>query len=592
MRDKIADKLPIFVCFRIQCKLALVGLIILSLAACATTGSGDSSESGDSTRADPTVEPLLQADGELDSELLFHILAAERLGAVGDHEEALGHFLEATRLSDDPDLARQVISLSMRLQNWAAMAEGADRWRELAPDEQAPLQYGVLALVNLGHIDEASEWLATLIQNGEHEADSWRDAMLLLAATSSDEAALATLDRLVEQYGDALDRSEILINRSFLNWQLGRSDEALALALLAVEQGGEREEFVWAAQLAVAEGDLDSALELYSRALEAEPDSRSLALAKAEVLRQLDMQDEAVTLLQTLPPDGEVLYSLGSYLYQAERLEEATDVWNELAALEEVDDPTHHAFLVAFLAELLGQYDQALHWYEQVQDGRNLNRAKMRRAILEGERGNVPAARELLDAVRSGSDQVLATESLLVEAEILRENDQPEQAVQLLSSALRDQPNDISLLYTRAICAVAMDDLELAEQDFRRILQIDDDNAMALNALGYTLTDRTDRHQEAYRLIRRALALEPESPPILDSMGWVYFRLGQPERALPYLEQAHAGEDNPEIAAHLGEVLWELGREEEARLILDQTRDSHPDDQYLIDTLERLGLTE
>ncbi|MCH8479515.1 MAG: tetratricopeptide repeat protein, partial [Wenzhouxiangella sp.] len=201
-------------------------------------------------------------------------------------------------------------------------------------------------------------------------------------------------------------------------------------------------------------------------------------------------------------------------------------------------------------------------------------------------------ARELLQAVRLAGNRELVEQAWLIEGDILREAGRASEAIALLSGALRQNPDSIALLYTRAICAIAIDDLELAEQDFRRILQIDDDNAMALNALGYTLTDRTDRHEEAYRLIRRALELEPDSPAIQDSMGWVYFRLGQPEKALPYLEQALQGEDNPEIAAHLGEVLWYLGREDEAREVLLGVFERFPDDDYLRDTMGRLGLIE
>ncbi|MFU8831497.1 MAG: tetratricopeptide repeat protein, partial [Wenzhouxiangella sp.] len=385
---------------------------------------------------------------------------------------------------------------------------------------------------------------------------------------------------------------QVLESRSFLMWQLGRTAEALELALDAAEQGGERDHRVWAAQLAAAEDDLELALDLYRQARADNPTDRGLALAEVEILRQMDRTDEAIDFLATMPPDSDVLYTLGSYLYQAGRLEEAEAAWVELAAVEDADDPVHHAFLVAFLAELLELDEQALEWYEQVQSGPNANRAMLRRAVIEGQQGNLLAARSLLQSVRLGDERDLSRQSLIIEADLLREADQADQAVRLLTSALREQPNDVVLLYSRAICAVAMDDIDLAEQDFRRILQIEDDNAMALNALGYTLTDRTDRHQEAYRLISRAHELEPDSPSILDSMGWVYFHLGQPERALPYLEQALEGEDNPEIAAHLGEVLWHLGREAEATEILSNAVDRFPEDSYLADTRRRLGLVE
>jgi tetratricopeptide (TPR) repeat protein len=600
MRDKVSDKLPIFVCFDSQCKLMLMVSALLLLSACATAPSDSDSrpppgQVGGAAQAEAEAEaevPATTADAELDSELLFHVLAAERLAAVGDFEEALANYLAAARLSDDPDLARQVISMAMRLQDWSAMAEGAQRWRELAPADMAPIQYGVLARINLGQIDEAADWLTEMIEGAEGEAEAWRDAMVLLGAADQDDQALATLDALVERLGAAAERPQVLASRSFLLWQLGRADQALALAIQAVEAGGERDQYVWAAQLAAAESDLDLALDLYRRARIMAPEDRGLGLAEAEVLRQMDRHGDAIELLQSMRPDSEVLYTLGSYLYQAERLEEASDVWDRLAAVESADDPMHHAFLVAFLAELLDKHEQALSWYEQVESGPNENRALLRRGIVEAQRGSLLSARSLFQSVRLGDDPRLRSESYLIEADILREAGLADQAVRLLTGALREQPGNVAMLYTRAICAVAMDDIELAEQDFRRILQIEDDNAMALNALGYTLTDRTDRHQEAYRLIRRALELEPESAPILDSMGWVYFRMGQPEQALPYLERALAGEDNPEIAAHLGEVLLALGREAEAREVLEQALERFPDDAYLGDTLARLGLRE
>ena len=133
-----------------------------------------------------------------------------------------------------------------------------------------------------------------------------------------------------------------------------------------------------------------------------------------------------------------------------------------------------------------------------------------------------------------------------------------------------------------------MNDLELAEQDLRRIIQIDGDNAMALNALGYTLTDLTSRHNEALRLIERALELEPEDPAVLDSMGWVKFRLGQPEQALGYLEDAFELDENPEIGAHLAEVLWVLQRRDESRELIGRLLDQYPDDRLLRDTRDRL----
>jgi len=594
MLNKISDKLPIFLCLCTQCKRIAPLIAILLLVGCATTPESAPDEPEDVEDSAPLTadeHPGLDPD-DMDSDLLFHVLAAERLGAVGEHGEALEHYLEAAMMSDDANLARQVVSLAMRVEDWETMRKGAVRWEELAPDEPSAVHFQILGLINLGQTEQAAEALHDLIDDAYDSQSAWREAAVLMSAANEDPYALDTMDKLVELVGDQFERGEVLQHQSFLLWQLGREEEAMELAIEAAEISETADSHVWAAQLAAAKEDMELALDLYRRASALDPEDLDIGLAEIEVLRELDRIDEAIERLAEIPANGDVLYTRATLLIEQERLEEARDVWAEMAALEAPEEPERHVFLVAFLAELLELDDEALQWYEKVESGPHVERAKVRRAILEADRDNVDQARELLAEVREGSDHTLHNQAWLVEAQILSDAGRAEEAVELLTGALRQSPNSVSLLYSRALSAVAMDDIELAEQDLRRILQIEDDNAMALNALGYTLTDRTDRHQEAYRLIRRALDLEPDDPAIQDSMGWVYFNLGHAERALPYLEKALEGEENPEIAAHVGEVLLYLGRDEEAIQVFDEYRERFPDDQYLRDTLKRLELEE
>ncbi len=573
--------------------MAILLSLLVGCAAGAPTAAGEAEPS-------PAEAPALldheQATGmaaELDTDLLFHVLAAERLGAVGELDQALGHYLAASRLDSDPELARQVVRLAMRLGDWPTLVEGARRWSELLPGDRAALQFEVLGLINGAETDAAAARLAALMDQSRPDPLSWREAMQLVGAADEPDLARATLDQLLGRLGEGADTHQALYSRSLLLWQLGDGPQALALAVAAADAGGGRQARLWAAQLAMNLDELELALAQYQGLRREEPDDIGLGLAEAEVLTALGREQEAMALLASLPPDTEVLYLLGTYHFQADDIDAGAAVWRRLAELvPEPDDNDQHAFLTGFLAELLELDDEALQWYTRVEGGPNVERARIRRALIEGRRGNLMTARGLLRSVRLGPDLGLREQAWVIEADLLRESDQAGEAVELLTGALREQPDSVMLLYSRAICAVAIDDIELAEQDLRRILQIEDDNAMALNALGYTLTDRTDRHREAYRLIRRALELEPDSPAILDSMGWVYFRLGQPEQALPYLERALAGEDNPEIAAHVGEVLWTLGREAEARELLERARRDYPDDRYLLDTLQRLGLLE
>lgn len=594
MCDNLSDKLPIFVFAGGNCKSILLALALLSLAGCASvsgpTTSDDAAGIATQTAIGDASDPSTPGDEALDADLLFHVLAAERLIAVGEMEEALGHLIDAARLSDDPQMARQAVGMAMRSDQWLALVDAALLWQQMDPEEDAAAQFIALGRINLGAVEEASTDLARLIEASDDPTEAWRDVAALLAAVDQPEDANQTLAILIQRLG--LDEAdiEVLESRSFLAWQQGDIERALDLASQAASMDSTVDRLVWAAQLAAAAENPEAALGLYEKASAIDPGDSSLALSQADVLRQLDRLDDAVAVLSNRSPDTEVLYALGTYQFQAQELDGAAATWVQLASIELPSDPGRHAFLTGFLAELLEKSDQALAWYEQVEEGNYYTRSQLRRAVIKAQRRDLDQVQPLLRAVRAADRGQLGEQAYLIEADLLRELDQAGVAVQLLSRALREQPSSVALLYTRAISAVAMDDLELAEQDFRRILQIDEDNAMALNALGYTLTDRTSRHQEAYRLIRRALELEPDSPAIQDSMGWVYFRLGQPERALPYLEQALKGENNPEIAAHLGEVLLALGREEEAVAVFRAALQSFPDDRYLNETLARLGI--
>ncbi|GAB5453266.1 MAG: hypothetical protein Hals2KO_35940 [Halioglobus sp.] len=181
-----------------------------------------------------------------------------------------------------------------------------------------------------------------------------------------------------------------------------------------------------------------------------------------------------------------------------------------------------------------------------------------------------------------------STELYALEADLLGTAGQTDLALELMDEALAKEPEDTSLLYTRAMLMERRGDLASMEQDLRAILRDNPDNATALNALGYTLANRTDRYAEALSLISRALELQPGEPAILDSMGWVLFRTGQAKQALGYLQRAYARFPDAEVAAHLGEVMWTLGDREGAFEIWREAYSKQPDHPVLTETLRRL----
>lgn len=595
MRDKLMDKRSIFLLLQHNFKLIALVAATCVISACAA-GSQQRQDDLPEGHAEETREesvPLSERLGdEVDPEVQFHVLAAERLADTGQYIDAAEQYLQAAMMSEFPELARQASRMAARLGHWELVVAAAGRWAELAPDNRDARELLILARMNTGQADLAVDGLVALIEDHDDLQEGWRRAAMLIGVSDDEERALEILSELIGRTGRDEFSPEVLHIQSMLHLQVGDEEAALEKALRAANAGDEQKYLVWVAQLAGSQDNYELALEYYRQARRRSPDDLPLALSEAEALRQLERPDEALEVLASMPQTLEVLYTRTLYLIEAGERDAADAVWWEISRIETEEEPELKAFMVAQLAELLERDEDALAWYERVDQGPNRNRAALRRAVLISRTDDMDRAREVLGDLRREAGPSMELQSWLLEAELLREAGRAEEAVDVLSAALRERPGSIRLLYNRALGAVVIGDIDLAEQDLRRIIQIDGENAMALNALGYTLTDRTDRHGEAYRLIRRALELDPDDPATLDSMGWVYFRLGRPEQALPYLERALAGDDNPEIAAHLIEVLWTLERRDDAREVIDHALEHYPEDDYLVDTLERLGLPD
>jgi len=247
--------------------------------------------------------------------------------------------------------------------------------------------------------------------------------------------------------------------------------------------------------------------------------------------------------------------------------------------------------LLGQLAELLEHKPEALAWYGKVSsDDEHWSQAQLRRALLLDQTGATPKALELLHQLqaRNGDDGRQVGDAYLMEADILAGHDRGEDAVAAYDRGLHALPDDTRLLYARALLNDDLGHVDAAVGDFRRLLTLQPDNAEALNALGYTLADRTKEQAEALALIEKALALKPDEPAIIDSMGWVQYRLGHLEQAVERLRTAYAKQPDPEIAAHLGEVLWVSGDKDEARKIWAQGQKKDAKNKVLLETIKRL----
>jgi len=326
------------------------------------------------------------------------------------------------------------------------------------------------------------------------------------------------------------------------------------------------------------------------KAVERKPDDQNLRLTYARLLVDIKEYDKARVefekLLQASPEDAELLYTLGLLSLESQHLDDAEKYMMMLIRLDEREGEAQ--YYLGRIYENRKQYDIAIDWYQQVHVGDFQFDARLRIADMLGLSGQVDEALEHLDAMLKGSQSDGSLVRIYVaKGELLRLARRYEESMAVFNTALDIVPGNNDLLYARALVAERLGQIDQLEADLNFILKTEPDNAHALNALGFTLADQTDRFEEAYAYLKRAIEIMPDDPAIIDSLGWVHYRLGDYDEAIRLLRKALARFDDSEIAAHLGEVLWVTGEQEEARGIWQKALKKSPDDPVLLKVMQR-----
>jgi len=520
---------------------------------------------------------------------MYRVMAAEALGAEGELEKAAGEYLAAALESGDPEIAERATRVAIAAQAWQFAAMAADRWALLAPDSLDARQAAIRTLLIDGNFVAAEHQMDELLnQLSADPGRAWSVIAAELAAASNPEKSRAMLERLIQLRG-AADNADALFAHSQLAARTGDLAEADRLAALAVaEEPGRGDLQAWAGRLAVNRQDMNRAIAHYGEAHRLRSDDRAIALAYAELLKRSGQVDRSLEVLGQLPDTPENRFARIAFALDAGREPLARALYDGFgpAAYTDTDEA---AFQAAQAAEMLGDSVGAIGWYERVERGERALVAVLRRSVLMAEAGELEQARNLLSRTRMHRESGIRIESFLAESQILIDAGMAEAASELLTEAVQAEPGSTALRYTRALVAVQLDRLEQAEADLRTIIESEPRNAAALNALGYTLADRTDRLEEAEQLVHAAYALDPNDAAIIDSMGWVAYRRGRLDEAERFLQAAWQSDANPEIAAHLGEVLWQLGRVEEAREIWREGLGREPANEALLETMARFG---
>ncbi len=529
-----------------------------------------------------------EAPDHVDKELLYDYLAGEISVQRGDWEAAYEHLMAAAQQAKDPVAASKAARLAWRQDDRAKAADAIRLWIEYDPNSLAARQLALLSSLRSNDLAGAREQALAIIQIADALG---KDGFLLLGAalaSAKGKAKLTLMDELVRRY---TDNAHAHYARALVLTQEKDFDAALSAVALANALAPDWDKpYLLRVQIHAMRGEDEHAEQALRDAVHLHPEAPAIQEAYGRLLMQQKEYDKALEHLQQAlkhkPRDQELLYLTGVLALQTKNWKLARRTWEQLRDDPRLQKQDEAWYFLGQLEELQGNLEQAVENYRHVKGGRLRNDALLRIAILTGKLGKPEESRKLFRNLRITAPHQ-AVQTYITEAELFKELKKPDQALAIYNEAIQAYPQDTDLRYARGLLAADMGNVGLAEKDFKAVLNLKPDDTDTLNALGYTLADQTDRYQEAYDYISAAYKQAPESPAILDSMGWVLYRLGRKEESLKFLREAAKLLDDPEIASHLGEVLWVTGAKDEARKVWKQGLKNHPDSKKLIETMQR-----
>jgi len=574
--------------------ILVLALILLNSCADFSEKLSDSEVTAAPVRELEVKEKVKQKEqkSSIDPEILFTLLTAELAGQRGQYDIALDGYIEVAKRTQDAKFSERAVMIAMYVKNSNKTKEGLGLWLRQDPKNLSARKIAALLALRSGNKSEATEHLNAMLI---YDATGFESALLELAGVIQKEGRVDiiydVLDELSKQHKD---NAEIYFIQSLLALQ--KKDKNLAETkiqqTLRLKPDWEKA-VILQAQIAVFGGDFNKAKLLLSDASDKYPNNSKINRMLAQILIKTGGYKEAIELYKKIiladPKDFESQFAEGLVYLQLDQDQQAEDVFKKM--LEQPDWRYQACFYLGKLEEKQGNEKKALSWFDQVTEGPFAFDASVSAiSLLQKEKHLEEAGSRLSLLQMKFPRQKL--QLVLVQAELYNQQKKYDEAISTLSNALTDFPNQKELLYTRALILERINKLDLAEIDLKKILAIDPNNFEALNALGYTLLNNSGRYVEAEKLLQKALDLEPNEAVIIDSFGWLQFKLGHLDQALKYLQQAYERQPENEIAAHLAEVLWVLDRKDEARKVFERAIKGSPDDEYLQDFKKRILRSE
>lgn len=528
----------------------------------------------------------LSANETRSADVLGAALEGEFALQGGQVEQAASAYALAAEQSGQLDLIERAATVTLYAKDYAAARSVGQRWVDLQPDSVGGRRTLAWAGLATGDAEGADRWLDQLAAIDSLEAQ--RAIAQVLVAAENRKSAPESLRRLAA--AGALRQVKDGPSWSAVAGNLGDYQTAKQLAN-AETQANPKSAEAWrrSAQVMLAAGDKQAAQKSLERAVDLDPENFDLRLALASVYSEAGRIDQADRVLSEVKPQNERAFAARLANVASKPDKKLLKRIERALKKSKADQVATRAFLLGQLYELREDPDQALSWYAQEPEGPAWHEAQLRQSVLLArDKQDLAGARLLLSQLREQSeDSDQRADAYLLEAELLTDTDRTAAAA-VYDEAVAQNSRDIRLLYARALFRIGDDDVAGLETDLRKILVLDPENPQALNALGYTLADRTDRHQEALDYIQRAIAAQPNDGAFVDSMGWVQYRLGNLDDAVTYLRRAFELVQDGEVAAHLAEVLWMAEQREEAIAVWQDALKRWPENDALLESVRRL----
>jgi len=533
---------------------------------------------------------------ELSSSMLNQLLKAEFAFRKGDWQGPYLTMLSLAQQTRDPRLARRAAARAVAARQADDTLAAVRLWRELEPDSDEATQYFVGMVVTSDNIAEVEPIFVERLKKVTPER---RGLLLfqiqqLLGRAKDKDAAAAMLERVVAPYAGTVEAHIVRAQSA-----MGRGDRAAAQreaqAALAARPDSEIA-LLMVAQTMEDEGKVGQMLEAH---LKKYPEAREVRAAHARILVNQKQYPQARAQFETLlagrPDDAGNLYALGVLASQMNDAQAAEGYFTRFVDVlgrnpDDERDPTRALLILAQIAEERNDVAGAMAWLDKVPPGAEpalLFSAQLRRAQLLGKQGDLAGGRKLLSGLKP-SEEMQQVQVAVAESQLLRDAGRLNDAYVLMEAAAKRFPKNPDLLYDFALLAEKLGKVEVMEKQLREVMALAPDNHHAYNALGYSLAERNVRLQEAQALVGKALEMAPGDPFIMDSMGWVHYRLGNLDEAEKFLRRAYALRRDPEIAVHLGEVLFQKGRRDDAQQLWREASAKDPQNDTLRSTLARL----